>query len=180
MRQGVFIAVVGPSGVGKDTLIDAALEARLDIVRARRVITREPSPETEDFESVSDAAFEGMLLAGAMALSWDAHGLSYGIPAAVRDDLDAGLHVIANLSRRVWPEAKLRFTLKQLIWVTAPEAVLAGRLAARGREDAADIEARLRRQTDAPPPEAVIVDNGGELEDGKTAFLAALPQPVRG
>lgn len=180
MNQGVFIAVVGPSGAGKDTLIDAALSQRPDIVRARRVITREPSPDTEDFESVSDAAFEGMLLAGALALSWDAHGLSYGIPATVKDDLAAGRHVIANLSRRVWQDAKLRFLLKQLIWVTAPREVLAKRLAARGREDVADIEARLRRQTDAPPPEAVMIDNGGTLEDGVGAFLAALPQPTRG
>lgn len=180
MRQGVFIAVVGPSGSGKDTLIDRALEARPDIVRARRVITRPPAPGTEDYESVSEAAFEGLALAGGLTLSWDAHGLSYGIPVEVKAELAAGRHVIANLSRRVWPDVKLRFVLKQLIWVTAPLDVLSRRLAARGREEAVDIEARLRRRTDAPPLEAVIIDNDGDLEDGLAAFLAALPQPVSG
>ncbi|MFK7945336.1 MAG: phosphonate metabolism protein/1,5-bisphosphokinase (PRPP-forming) PhnN, partial [Paracoccaceae bacterium] len=126
------------------------------------------------------AAFEGMLLAGTLSLSWDAHGLSYGIPATVKEDLAAGRHVLANVSRRVWPEVKQRFLRKHLVWVTAPVEVLAARLAARGREDVADIEARLRRTTDAPPSEAVFVDNGGDLAAGVAAFRAALPQPVRG
>lgn len=180
MTEGMFIAVVGPSGAGKDTLIDRAMTLRPDIVRARRVITRPPSPGTEDFESVSPAAFEALLLTGGLVLSWDAHGLSYGIPASTKDDLAAGRHVIANLSRRVWPEARTRFARCCLIWVTAPVDVLSARLTARGREDASDVEARLQRKTDAPPREAVLVDNGGAVEDGVAAFLGALPQPVRG
>lgn len=175
MNQGIFIAVVGPSGAGKDTLIGAALAARPDILRARRVITRVPSPGTEDFQSVSDAEFEEMLRIGALVLSWQAHGLSYGIPATVHEDLAAGRHVLANLSRRSWPEARLMFPEHRLISVTAPTEILAVRLMARGREETADIDARLRRSTDTPPPEAFVVENGGPVADGVAAFLAALP-----
>ena len=180
MTLGTFVAVVGPSGAGKDTLLERALAGRPDIVRARRVITRPPSPDTEDFVSVTEREFEGMAMAGQFALTWHAHKLSYGIPSSVRDSLQAGRHVVANLSRRVWPEAKTRFPGAILIWVTAPTEVLAERLAARGREDVADIEARLNRVTDAPPPEAVLIDNGGALEAAVAVLGAALPQPVRG
>jgi ribose 1,5-bisphosphokinase len=175
MRPGAFIAVVGPSGAGKDTLTDLAMAVRPDLVRARRVITRPPSPGTEDFDSVNDVEFDRMMTKGDLALHWKAHGLRYGIPASVDEDLAAGRSVVANLSRRSLPDAAQRFHDLHVLWITAPVEVLAKRLAARGREDEADIEARLRRKTDAPPPEAVIIDNGGDLNTACAAFLAALP-----
>ena len=67
----------------------------------------------------------------------------------------------------------------QVILVTAPPAVLARRLAARGRESAEAIEARLDRAAFALPPgiRAVTVLNDGTPETGIARLLAAL-QPV--
>ncbi len=53
-----------------------------------------------------------------------------------------------------------------MVNVTARPDVLAKRLAARGRETAADIEARLARSTTALPANLNVanIDNSGELE----------------
>ncbi|MEO1491278.1 MAG: phosphonate metabolism protein/1,5-bisphosphokinase (PRPP-forming) PhnN [Pseudomonadota bacterium] len=177
MTAGSFIAVVGPSGAGKDTLIEAALARRSDLLMARRVITRPPAPGTEDFESVEESEFEARRLAGGFALHWHAHGLYYGIPASVDDDLAAGRHVLANLSRAVLVDAHKRFDSFFTIYVSAPADVLAERLTARGREAPKEIAQRLARNV-ADLPAGIdmrFVDNGGALEDGVAAFLAALP-----
>jgi ribose 1,5-bisphosphokinase len=182
MSRGTLVAVVGPSGAGKDTLIRAALIRRPDMVVARRVISRPPDDATEVFESVSEAEFERARAQGRFVLDWRAHALRYGIPASVERDLSAGRHVLANLSRQAIEAARARFQPFLAVVVTAPAEVLASRLAARGREDPAAIAGRLGRASYAAPngPDVLVVDNGGTLEAGIRAFLAALPpQPVR-
>lgn len=180
--RGTFIAVVGPSGAGKDTLISAALAGRSGIVRARRTISRPPAPGTEDFHSVTPARFDALEAMGGFALSWRAHGIGYGIPLAVERVLEMGRHVIANLSRRVIDAARARLAPVRVIVVTAPDHVLARRLAARGRETADDIAGRLARADDPMPEGGDIrfVVNDGRLETALADFLDALPQPVSG
>lgn len=181
MGRGAFIAVVGPSGAGKDSLIRAALTARSDVTTARRVITR-PSDPTEDFDPVDENVFEARLRAGHFALHWTAHGLSYGIPVEVDNDLSAGRHLLANLSRGVIDQARRRFQPFQVLVVDAPTDVLAIRLAARGREDPEDIQERLERAVYLRPdgPDVTVIDNSGDLAVGEAAFISALPQPVSG
>ena len=50
---GRLIAVVGPSGVGKDTLMEAMSRAEPRLALVRRVITRDPALGGEAFEAVS-------------------------------------------------------------------------------------------------------------------------------
>ena len=180
--RGCFVAIVGPSGAGKDTLIRQAMAGRPDLVLARRVISRPSAPESEDFESVTDAEFAARRASGDFALHWQAHGLNYGIPTSVEDLLARGTTVIANLSRAMIDAARDRFDPFRVIVVTAPARVLASRLALRARESAEDIAARLERAGYAAPvgPDVFTIENGGRLEDGAAAFRAALPQPVSG
>lgn len=83
MRLGKVIAIVGPSGVGKDSVIEALLAAAPNLQRVRRVITRPDGAGAEDFERVSVEEFRRMEDRGAFALSWVAHGLRYGVPVGM-------------------------------------------------------------------------------------------------
>lgn len=169
-------AVVGPSGAGKDTLIEGALAARPDLRRVRRVITRPSLAGGEDFEGVTEAEFALREARGDFALDWEAHGLRYGIPRA---QVEGPGDVIFNGSRAALPLALRVFPGLRVILITAPDAVLADRLARRGRERAEDIRDRLARAAFVLPRgiAAVTVVNDGPPERGIARLLAAL-QPV--
>ncbi len=176
MTAGRFVAVVGPSGVGKDSVIDALVAATPALVRARRVITRPAEAGGEAFEGVDAGTFRRRADAGAFVLTWEAHGLCYGIPAGVRQSLEAGSDVIANLSRGVLGEARRLFPRLAVLALTARPEVLAARLAGRGRESAAEIEGRLARMDGFRVEGADVtqVDNSGSLAQTLAAARAAL------
>ncbi|AWZ18980.1 alkylphosphonate utilization protein PhnN [Roseovarius sp. TM1035] len=143
MTPGRLIAVVGPSGVGKDTLMRAMIAEHPGLRRARRVITRPPDPEGEGHEAVSDTEFDARLKEGGFALHWRAHGLRYGVPVGICLDLAAGRDLLVNLSRGVLAQAQARFQPFVILHLTATPQVLASRLVARGRETPQDIRERL-------------------------------------
>ncbi|MBV0911219.1 phosphonate metabolism protein/1,5-bisphosphokinase (PRPP-forming) PhnN [Anianabacter salinae] len=177
--SGRLIAVVGPSGVGKDSLIDALAARRPALHKVRRVITRPPEAGGEDHEPETEAGFAARRAAGAFCLSWGAHGLFYGIPAAVQARVAAGGDAIVNLSRGVLEEAGRAFDRLVVLNVTATPETLARRLAGRGREDEAGIARRLARRVDLPGHLDVRdIPNDGALADAVEMALAKL-YPVR-
>jgi len=175
--EWMLIAVVGPSGAGKDTLMAGARAALAHDARfrfVRRAITRPDEAGGEDHEALSEADFAARRAASGFALSWAAHGLHYGIPRDIEEDIAARRVVIANLSRAVLPEASARYRLRVLN-ITAPMEVLAARLALRGRETAEDIAARLAR--DVVLPDGLDVErvmNDTDVAEGVARVLAAL------
>lgn len=173
---GRIFAVVGPSGAGKDTLIAAAREARPDLWVVRRVITRPTDAGGEDFEGTTAAAFERRRAAGEFALDWQAHGLCYGIPADQIAQARTGRDVMFNGSRAALELARDRLPGLRVIVVTAPDAVLAERLAGRGRESHSQIVKRLARATYAVPEGFAVrvVLNDLTREAGVQRFLHAL------
>lgn len=173
----MLVGVVGPSGAGKDTLMDgarAALAGDARFVFARRVITRPAAAGGEDHQPASADDFAQMRDQGDFALWWNAHGLSYGIPARIAAEAGQGRVVVANLSRGVLAEAAARFPLL-VLEITAPLDLRAARLAARGRESVEDVARRLSRE--APLPEGLDIRrvvNDGPPEQGVAAVLAVL------
>lgn len=172
MTARIF-AVVGPSGVGKDTLMAMAHKAVPGIHLARRVITRPATAGGEDFDGVTPEEFEHLSQAGHFALHWQAHGLRYGLPLS---ELSQPGIVLFNASRAVLTQAAALYADMAVIHVTAPADVLAVRLAARGRETADDQVLRLARAEFALPEGLDIrrVSNDCAPEAALRRFLIAL------
>lgn len=168
MTGGTLIVVVGPSGAGKDTIIDYArtrLADRPEVMFVRRIVTRDPQAGGEDHESMEPAAFADADRRGEFAFTWRAHGLSYAFPAALDDHLKSGEVAVANGSRATLPQLAQRFPELLVINLTVSRANLASRLAARGRESQAEIESRLDRaeQFGVDLPNAVTLSNDGPV-----------------
>jgi ribose 1,5-bisphosphokinase len=147
---GRLILVVGPSGAGKDTLLGLAKAACAEdtgIVYPRRVITREAS-SSEDNEEVSAGTFEAALARNEYAMHWDAHGHRYALSRAIDDDIRAGRTVVVNVSRTVISAMRRAYANVTVVSITAPQNVLAERLAMRGRTSDGSIEHRLHRAVD--------------------------------
>jgi phosphonate metabolism protein PhnN/1,5-bisphosphokinase (PRPP-forming) len=179
MAQGALALVVGPSGAGKDTLIGAAREALAGdnhYVFPRRVVTRAALAALEDHDTLDRDEFKKQKSRGAFALDWDAHGLSYALPASIDAAMVAQRVVVANVSRSVIARAVEKYDNCHVLMITARPEVLAERLAARGRETVADIEARLKREGAALPTGVtpVMIDNSGTLAEGVGRFVKAL------
>lgn len=176
MSMGRLIGVVGPSGVGKDSLMEALVERRPELYRVRRVITRPENAVGEAFDAISPALFAARAAGGDFALHWQAHGLSYGVPSTVRDVLGAGRDALVNLSRGVLGKAASKFETLHVLHVTARPEVLAARLAGRGRESGHDIARRLARPAPVFPEGLRVteIDNSGPLEIAVDAAMASL------
>ena len=136
----MLILVVGPSGAGKDTVLDAARSRLAGDPRfrfVRRALTRPAGAGGEDYEPVTEAEFDRREAAGEFALSWKAHGLCYGVPADIGEAMARNVVCVVNGSRtRIEQAARLFRT--RVIEITAAPEVLAQRLAARGREPAGE------------------------------------------
>lgn len=178
---GRLVLVVGPSGAGKDSLLREAaqtLAADRHIIFPRRVITRLSHDEAEAHYSLTVEEFIEAERQGRFALSWQAHGLHYGIPASLLDELKAGHAAAVNVSRAIITQAAARFANVAVLNVTAPADVIAARLAQRGREAPADIAQRIARE--APRYDASIetltIVNDTTLEAAARAFTSALLQ----
>lgn len=178
---GRLIYLMGPSGSGKDSLLNAVRERlAADGCRiARRVITRSAEAVGEDAVAVSLAEFERDEAAGAFALSWRANGLAYGIPRQIDDWLAAGEDVLVNGSRAYLSEARQRYPALLAVLLRVDMAVLRERLLARGREAPAQIEQRLARN--ALFDEAVadldgmhVLDNSSHLQRTVDNLLALI------
>jgi ribose 1,5-bisphosphokinase len=173
---GTLVLVVGPSGAGKDTLLavaKAALAADARFVFPKRVVTRIADTAAEDHDSVTPEQFAAAKAHGAYALSWDAHGLSYGLPASLETDLATGRVVVFNASRAAVAAATAKYPVRVIVVDASPE-VRALRLAGRGRETSAEIALRLSREVEASLPDAIRIDNSGALDGGVSRFVAAL------
>jgi len=182
-KQGRLVLVVGPSGAGKDSVIDwvrARIEsgcAACEVRFARRTITRPAGAGGERHVAVDRAGFERLRTAGSFALDWSANGHSYGIGQEIRTWLAEGRTVVVSGSRGHLPEALRAFPDARVALITASREVLRQRLLARGREAHDEIEARLARADAFTLPAGIApveIRNDGLLETAGQSLMAML------
>lgn len=185
MARGCLVLVVGPSGAGKDSILDGArgiLAGDEGFVFARREITRSPGSGGEDHSPVSWQDFRQRAIDGTYELAWEAHGNGYGVPAAALRGLTQGQSVIVNVSRGILPSARTRFSPLKIVNISVPPEILANRLSARGRETAAEIAGRLKRadayQLDGDDVLSLV--NDGPLSRSVDAFVAIVREAASG
>lgn len=170
---GRLIYIMGPSGVGKDTILEglSGLMGHRSYF-APRMVTRPASSTERGAISVSAEQFQQLESSGSLAMSWRANGLAYGVSRDINDKLASGYDVLVNGSREYLPQARIRYRHLMPILLTASADVLQRRLMARGRESAGQIQARLARNiqfmslAEAAESEPVfVVDNSGSIDD---------------
>ncbi len=182
--KGRLIYVIGASGSGKDTLIKAAANALAehpDIRFARRCITRPADPDGENHLPMSRDAFNVRAQQGLFAMQWSGNGHDYGIGVEINTWLNSGNTVVVNGSRQWLAQAFARYPGLFPVLIKVSPSILRQRLQKRGRESAAEIEARLRRHQQIQPQieHCTVINNDGALSEATRAFIEAIRQPVR-
>jgi guanylate kinase len=145
----LVIVLSGPSGAGKDAVVDRMLERGLPVVRAVTTTSRAPRPaevEGVDYFFVSRTEFERHIADGDLIEHADVYGDYKGLMRAqLRAALASGRHVIVRVDvqgaatfRRLLPGALFLFIV--------PESLDALEAQLRGRDT--ESEASLARRMD--------------------------------
>lgn len=165
---GRLFYVMGPSGVGKDTILNAAKKqlGTSPVVFAHRYITRPAKADGENHIELSREEFQKRLRADSFAINWESHGCQYGIGVEILHWMAQGMSVVVNGSRAHLPKVQEQFSSLQPILITAPDDVLSKRLKDRGREDSAAITKRIEHNATLP------VEQIEEISQNKVAVLS--------
>ncbi len=172
-RQPLFVILSGPSGAGKDAVLDEMTRRGHTFHRVVTCTTRAPRDNERDgvdYSFVSDDAFAKLIANDGLLEHATVYGKSYGVPRQqVVDQLAAGLDVYVRTDvqgaatiKRLMPDAVRVFI--------APSSIdeLEARIRARGADDEAQIERRLATARGemgrSGEFEYVIVNEPGKLE----------------
>ena len=167
---GAWVFVCGPSGAGKDSVIDSAqqlLEGRKDIVFSRRLVTR-PTQAGSDHDPVAEQEFLSLMASGGLCWHWQAHGFFYGVAVHYAGAVRSGQLVVVNGSR-AHVNSMVRADDVKVVEITASDRQLASRLQQRRRDDPQAIASRLARNFCLDPVKAdcIIVNDSALASSGQ-------------
>lgn len=179
--SGRLFFVVGPSGAGKDTLLQWVkdnLPATTELDFAKRTITR-PAHDSEVHEALSQEAYWQAAAAGHFCMQWQANGLCYGIRRHIEVKLKCGRDVIVNGSREYLPQLKQLFPDAKIIWIMADPEQIRQRMEKRQRESGAALLNRIDRGLKFSIPDdqdIICIDNSGAIHIAGQKLLKILTQ----
>ena len=179
----LVVVISGPSGAGKDTVIEAALALDSSLAKVATAKTREPRPgEIEGVHHVflSDEQFERWVAEDAFLEHVEIYGHRSGVPkAAVEDLLSKGQTPILRTDVKGARTLKANLNNPLLVFVTAPDIdSLELRIRARAAETETEIAARLA-EAEAETAEldwfdVTIVNAEGRRDDAARQLVEAI------
>lgn len=172
--------LVGPSGVGKDTLLNHLKMHQYSENQplvAHRYITRPVRENDENHIELSDFDFNRRKQAGLFLFDWESHGYRYAVGREARKWVKEGQNVIVNGSRKYLSTALETYSKTTPIWITVSEQILRQRLTQRGRESAEEIELRIQRNRELESNKldsCVYINNDQSIEDTVGQIIALI------
>ncbi len=181
-NEPLLIVISGPSGVGKDTVIQRMKERNLRIHFVVTAATRSPRPNEvhgKDYFFYSHDEFAEMIEKGELLEYAIVYNDYKGIPKAqVRDALASGKDVIMRLDvqgaatiRKLCPDALM-------IFLTADEEDIVGRLQERATENPEGLKLRIatarQEMNQIDTFEYVIINREFHLDDTVDTIIAII------
>jgi len=148
-RRGFLVVLSGPSGAGKNTLLNAVLPRIPDLKYSVSATTRPPRPgerDGVDYFFLDDAAFDAMIARDEF-LEWaEFAGYRYGTPRRfVEECLAQGYVVITDVDIQGARQIKEKMPDGVFVFLLPPSMEeLQRRLESRGTESAEAISRRLK------------------------------------
>src|SRR5687768_9229270 len=149
-RLGLLFVLVGPPGVGKNTLMNAVLERFSDLKQLPTATTRPPRPSEQQGREhlfVDHDEFGRMIRANALIESQEVHGEWYGMPrATVEQAIDHEQDLIADIDVKGATYLRVIYPDNAVLIFIQPASTEDLRTQMQSRGDPVDeIEKRMRR-----------------------------------
>jgi guanylate kinase len=179
----LLIVLSGPSGVGKDAVLNRLRESGYPLYYVVTLTTR-PQRDNEqdmvDYHFVSIDEYHDMLARNELLESANVYGNWYGVPrAAVKGALDRGEDVIIKID--IQGAATIKKTVPEAVFVfLAPPSMeeLTTRLTRRLTESPADLVLRLETAKEEMKQlsrfDYVVVNHSGELDQVVSSIQAII------
>lgn len=147
-ERGLLIVLSGPSGVGKDSILDMFFPVAPKCARSISATTRAKRDNEEhgrDYYFITREEFGELAARGEMLEYTEYNGNYYGTPKkGVEQMLESGRHVVLKIEVNGALQVKLLYPEATLIFIAPPSwETLAERLRKRGTEHGEEFEGRL-------------------------------------
>jgi guanylate kinase len=153
MSQGRLVILSGPSGVGKDTVINAWQARNPDVARVVAYTTRDPRPgelDGMDYNFVSRELFHAKAADGDFLEFKEVHGNFYATPLSDMDAMleDGKIAILKIDVQGALTAMELRSDALTVFLMPPSVEELEARIRGRGTEDDATIAKRLKNAHD--------------------------------